>query len=274
MQFRAFILLTCLFVVPGLAMFSHHMPSEVRARLRHYIWNPAHQAASAITRALALGTETAPPAESPFVAAAAPTASPAAPASPPAGEPAPDPNDGGLASATPARVVMPTVTVAPATATTAPVPPQGNGLTVPVATARAAERSFTQAPRRTPPAPGSGAPAGPAPEPSAEPLALPPRRQPDTPPPAPAPPLTQVDRGPDLAAIQQRLAELGAFGIECQPLAGGGAGYASVCRMRIDPRGELQRMFHGSGPDAASAMQSLVEQIEAWTRKPSTAARL
>jgi hypothetical protein len=42
------------------------------------------------------------------------------------------------------------------------------------------------------------------------------------------------------------------------------AGYASSCRIGIDPQGQLHRMFHGRGADAPAAIQSLIEQVRAW----------
>jgi hypothetical protein len=67
-----------------------------------------------------------------------------------------------------------------------------------------------------------------------------------------------------LATLREQLAKLGATGIDCRPQPGAVAGYASSCRMSIDADGQLLRMFHGQGPDALSAMRSLITQIEGW----------
>jgi hypothetical protein len=67
-----------------------------------------------------------------------------------------------------------------------------------------------------------------------------------------------------LAALRTQLASLGATGIDCRPQPGALPGYISSCRIGIDARSQLHRMFHGQGPDAPAAMQSLVSQIQAW----------
>lgn len=67
-----------------------------------------------------------------------------------------------------------------------------------------------------------------------------------------------------LATLRKQLADFGATGIDCRPQPGAASGYTSTCRVGIDAAGQLHRMFHGQGPDAPAAMQSLVDQIEAW----------
>jgi hypothetical protein len=67
-----------------------------------------------------------------------------------------------------------------------------------------------------------------------------------------------------LASLRTQLASLGATGIDCRPQPGALPGYISSCRIGIDADGQLHRMFHGQGPDAPAAMQSLVSQIQAW----------
>ncbi len=67
-----------------------------------------------------------------------------------------------------------------------------------------------------------------------------------------------------LANLRKQLATLGATGIDCRPQPGAVPGYTSTCRLGIDADGQLHRMFHGTGPDAPAAMQSLVNQIQAW----------
>ena len=67
-----------------------------------------------------------------------------------------------------------------------------------------------------------------------------------------------------LATLRKQLTTLGATGIDCRPQPGTVPGYTSSCRLGIDADGQLHRMFHGRGPDAPAAMQSLVNQIQAW----------
>lgn len=282
MKFRAFILLACMFVVPGMAMFSHRLPAEVRASLRRHLCDPALRGIREAAQFLSLSDPAQSPAESPYLEPVAPAESPAPVAAAVAAPETPtEPLAARQAAApgpsTPARVVMPTVTLAPANAIAEPIPPQGNGLAVPVATARAAARSFSAAPAAGQRKPAAGPPLGgiqPPPEPPTDPLPLP---APAGPPPqdSPEPPLTPVlDRAgarPAATAVHNQLASLGACAIDCQPLAGAAAGYASSCRLPVDPRGELHRMFYGTGPDATAALRSLVEQVENWQRQRSSA---
>jgi hypothetical protein len=41
MKIRAFVLLSCMLLVPGAAMFSHHIPASFRTTLRTQVWGPA-----------------------------------------------------------------------------------------------------------------------------------------------------------------------------------------------------------------------------------------
>lgn len=287
MKFRAFILVACMLVVPGMAMFSHRLPAEVRASLRRHLCDPAHRAMQAAARALSL-TDAAPaPEESPFLAASSPPNQPAPSAPGTAVQPVPsEPRSAQPAAAPvpaiPARVVMPTVTVAPANAITPPVAPTGSGLAVPIATSRAAARSFSTPPS-SPRKPTNGPQASgirPPPEPSTEPFPLAtPAESPsagETSEPPLAPIAEQANASPEAVAVHSKLQSLGAFAVDCQPLAGTAAGYASSCRLNVDANGELHRMFYGKGPDAAAALRSLVEQVEDWQRRrsPASAARL
>lgn len=76
-----------------------------------------------------------------------------------------------------------------------------------------------------------------------------------------------------LATLRKQLANLGATGIDCRPQPGAVPGYTSTCRVGIDAAGQLHRMFHGQGPDAPAAMQSLVDQIQAWQAHQAGAPR-
>lgn len=287
MKFRASILLACMFIVPGMAMFSHRLPAEVRASLRRHLCDPAHRAMQAVARALSLTNTAQPPEESPFLAASCPADPPAPSASGTAARPVPsDPVSpqpkAPPGPAIPARVVMPTVTVPPANAIAAPVAPMGNGLAVPITTSRAAARSFA-APPASQRQPSAGLQAGgvkPPPEPSTEPFPLaasggsPSASAPPEPPLAPI--AGHADTSPEAVDVHSRLESLGAFAVDCHPLAGTAAGYASSCRLNVDANGELHRMFYGKGRDAATALRSLVEQVEEWRRRrsPASATRL
>lgn len=269
MAFRTCILVACLVIVPALAMFSHRLPDELRASLRQHVWIPAHDAVQTVGRLFTGSSAVAPPAESPFVAAAAAEEKPVAitPVTEP--RPAAPPPAAEVRGSPPARVVMPTVPLAPANAIVEKSAPQGAGLAVPLATARAAERGFTQPPPPQRPA-AQAPPAQPAaapPDPPIQPLVAPPRREVAPPSVAPDPPGASATEAID--AAHQKLLACGAVGIECHPLANGSAGYATSCRINVDPRGELQRMFHGTGSDRPAAMQSLLEQVEGWKRQQS-----
>lgn len=274
MTFRTCILVACMVIVPGLAMFSHRLPNAVRASLRQHVWIPAHDAVQAVGRLLAISPAVEPPAESPFMPAIPREKEPAMVALPAAAGSAIRQSTLVAGTSPPARVVMPTVPLAPANEIVEQATPQGNGLAVPLATARAAERGFTQpaAPRRPSAQPPQTQPAAAPPDP--------PIQRPVTPPPSDAtPPSVAPDPpGADAAApaaaqaidgVHQKLVACGAVGIECHPLDNGSAGYATSCRINIDPRGELQRMFHGTGIDRPAAMQSLLEQVEGWKRQQS-----
>lgn len=177
MKIRSFVLIVCMVVVPGLALFSHLTPPSVRDLMRRTLCDP-------FCRSDRLLAEAVPP-----TLASTPTPIPAEP------ETAPSPP-----AAVPAAQVM---------ASHAPV---------------------------TPPVPSSMS--------------------------------ADVPRSPAewaaLGTLRKELAALGATAIDCRPQPGDVAGYASSCRIGIDPQGQLHRMFHGRGADAPAAMQSLVEQVRAW----------
>lgn len=72
-------------------------------------------------------------------------------------------------------------------------------------------------------------------------------------------------------AIEDRLLEMGATAIECQPLPGGGGTLLASCRVAADPSGQLQRLFQAVGPEPTAALETLRADVEAWRRR--TAAR-
>ena len=72
-------------------------------------------------------------------------------------------------------------------------------------------------------------------------------------------------------AIEDRLLELGATAIECQPLPGGSGSLLASCRVAADASGQLQRLFQAVGPEPTVALETLRSEVEAWRRR--TAAR-
>ena len=72
-------------------------------------------------------------------------------------------------------------------------------------------------------------------------------------------------------ALEDRLLELGATAIECQPLPGGGGALLASCRVAADPSGQLQRLFQAVGPEPTAALETLRADVEAWRIR--TAAR-
>ena len=76
----------------------------------------------------------------------------------------------------------------------------------------------------------------------------------------PGPRATQA--GADDAAA--RLAQLGAIGFECRPIAGGGGTHVASCSVPLDGSGQLLRVFHVTGADAHTAATSLLDDVVAW----------
>ena len=74
---------------------------------------------------------------------------------------------------------------------------------------------------------------------------------------------------PDRRAREDRLAQLGATAIDCQPLPGGSDILAS-CRVAVDPAGQLQRVFQAAGSDASAALGRLVAEVEAWRHRTAS----
>lgn len=92
---------------------------------------------------------------------------------------------------------------------------------------------------------------------------------------APVPPVAASPAVPPSAAgrraIEDRLLEMGATAIECQPLPGGGGALLASCRVAADASGQLQRLFQAVGPEPTAALETLRADVEAWRRR--TAAR-
>lgn len=77
-----------------------------------------------------------------------------------------------------------------------------------------------------------------------------------------APGLPAAGSGTDNAA--GRLAQLGAIGFECRPIAGGGGAHVASCSVPLDGSGQLLRVFHVTGADARTAATSLLDDVVAW----------
>jgi len=78
---------------------------------------------------------------------------------------------------------------------------------------------------------------------------------------------TRLDRRP----LEDRLAQLGATAIDCQPVPGGSDMLAS-CRVAVDPAGQLQRVFQAAGADVPAALGRLVAEVEAWRHRTASRA--
>jgi hypothetical protein len=185
MKIRSFVLIVCMVVVPGLALFSHLTPPSVRDLMRRTLCDPFCQSV---------------------------------------------------------RLLAPTVPSAPAAASM-PMPEEPETAPLPPAAEPATQATASRAPG---------------------PLAV----EEPPPPTGPSSASADVPRSPAewaaLGTLRKELTALGATAIDCRPQPGDVAGYASSCRIGIDPQGQLHRMFHGRGADAPAAMQSLIEQVRAW----------
>lgn len=68
----------------------------------------------------------------------------------------------------------------------------------------------------------------------------------------------------ELQAIEAQLAQVGAIGFDCQPLAGGEGLHGCSCRVPVDASGQLQRVFQAAGHDPLTAALALRDQVTAW----------
>lgn len=73
-------------------------------------------------------------------------------------------------------------------------------------------------------------------------------------------------------ALRARLAQLGAVGVECRPLPGAAGAHVAMCRLPVDTAGHLHRVFQATGPDAGTAQQRLVIDVEAWLQRTASRA--
>ena len=78
------------------------------------------------------------------------------------------------------------------------------------------------------------------------------------------PPRPQPAQVPVVAAVDGRLADLGAVAFECRPVAGGAGGHQATCSVPLDASGQLLRVFHATGADGPAATAALVADVTAW----------
>lgn len=74
-------------------------------------------------------------------------------------------------------------------------------------------------------------------------------------------------------AVEDRLLELGATAIECQPMPGGPGALVASCRVAVDASGQLQRVFQAAGPEPTAALERLLVDVQAWRRRLATDSR-
>lgn len=88
-------------------------------------------------------------------------------------------------------------------------------------------------------------------------------------PPAVAPPVTIRSAAITATAsdVEARLRAAGASGMECRPVEGTPGLHVASCRVGLDASGQLVRVFHATGRDADSAVQSLLDDVLAWKQR-------
>lgn len=67
--------------------------------------------------------------------------------------------------------------------------------------------------------------------------------------------------------VEDRLLELGATAIECQPLPGGSGTLVASCRVAVDASGQLQRVFQAAGPEPTAALERLLAEVRSWRQR-------
>lgn len=232
MKLRSSLLVACMVIVPALAMFSHHIPVELRNGIRRH-------ATTLVAVCLGRAAEAGPLATANVVA----------------GTSGPQPHVGALPTSVPADARIPKADdTAAAGLSTPPLPTRSppTPAQAPLPTAAATG----DAPDR----PGSTAPTGGTPSTEAENAATPAlvaqladrTRQ------------ARDQQARDLQAIGTQLAALGAVAFTCQPLPGPDGLFTCDCRVPVDPTGQLQRVFQASGRDPTSASLTLVQQVTAF----------
>lgn len=218
MKIRTFLLFICMVVVPLLAMFSHKIPTEIRAACGELVLQPAIDLIETVARSA--DTEPA----SPAVDLEAPPAAPFL-----AGTPQPQ-GQAPLASAQ-----------------------GGNG----PGPATAASTAL--------------APAAGIAEASPMPAAMPPQAAPpSTWPQQTLASTSGVPVGPERASTQPLRGALAAAGVQrltIQPAADGSGRLHGSCRLAVDARGELQRLFHTQALSETETLQNLLDQVSRWQQR-------
>jgi len=235
MKLRALLLVSCMVVVPALAMFSHLIPAEVRASARRGL----HAATNGVLGA---------PAE--------------------AGMAAPAPQTGSQGNLLGQAPLHQTDLLAPATPLESlPIAASGGfpstlaasgsgaaGIPSVAALARPAAAAGAGATRSLLPDGSAAAAADPVGPPLVAELADRARQVRD-----------QQQR--DQQAIEAQLRAAGAVSFDCQPLPGADGMISCSCRVPIDAAGQLQRVFQSTGHDPLSASAALLEQVLAWRQR-------
>lgn len=81
---------------------------------------------------------------------------------------------------------------------------------------------------------------------------------------APSTPARETTPPDDENTVRTRLAALGATAIECRPLPGSEGAHLASCRVAVDARGELERVFQAQALQPADALRELRDDVAAW----------
>jgi len=92
------------------------------------------------------------------------------------------------------------------------------------------------------------------------------------PPPSETPATVPTPADSGRRVIEERLLELGATAIECQPLPGEAGTLLASCRVAADASGQLQRLFQAVGPEPTAALDTLRADVEAWRIRTASVA--
>ena len=123
-----------------------------------------------------------------------------------------------------------------------------------------------ESPRVADAAPATAAEGMPAAVPEPPPAAAAPPRIASSPAVAPPPVFDRPAAGAGRRGLEDRLLQLGATAIDCQPAQAGGAFLAS-CRVPVDSAGQLERLFQATGQDVEAALERLLSDVDAWKQR-------
>lgn len=76
---------------------------------------------------------------------------------------------------------------------------------------------------------------------------------------------------PSRAALEERLAAIGATGLKLKPPPEPSGVHVASCRVPADASGQLQRLFQATGPTPEMSLERLASQIEAWRLRMASA---